>query len=326
MTSRLGEALGIDVPLIQGPMGGVAGPRLVAAVANAGAFGVLPIWADSLANAQKGIEETRRSIDGDRPFAVNLRSDLEQSDHIRLATDCGVRWFHVFWGDPRKTAAEIRGHGGRFIATVGDVDVARSALDGGAAALVAQGVEAGGHVASEVPLADLLPAVIDCAGDVPVVAAGGIGNEADAKAAIEMGAAGILCGTRFVASEESKAHPLYKKAIVQASAEDTVRSLCFDLGWTDAPHRTLRNESHAIWERAGCPPMGERPGERDVILTLEAGIEWTRYFVVPPAEDMSGDILGAALYAGTSVGRIDAIEPVSAIIERFRKVLPPVDP
>jgi NAD(P)H-dependent flavin oxidoreductase YrpB (nitropropane dioxygenase family) len=309
---------GISVPLIQGPMGGVSGPRLVAAVANSGALGVLPIWADSLADAQSLIEQTQLLTS--KAFAVNLRADLKQLEHIAMAADMGVKMFHLFWGDPSDSAASIRAKNAHFLATVGDREAAVRALDAGASAIVAQGVEAGGHVLSETSLPQLLSNVLSISDGVPVIAAGGITDLASAQVFFDMGASGVLCGSRFVASEESEAHEHYKAEIVDAGSNSTVRSLCFDLGWPDAPHRTLVNSTYQMWKEAGFPKIGERPGEGDTVLVTEEGVELPRYFVMPPKKGMSGDILAAATYAGEGVSRINAILPAASIVEEFSQI------
>jgi NAD(P)H-dependent flavin oxidoreductase YrpB (nitropropane dioxygenase family) len=249
-----------------------------------------------------------------------------QLELVRVAFDLGVRHFHLFWGDPAETAALVHDLGASFFATVGDGAAARAAVDAGAAALVAQGVEAGGHVLSETPLERLLPAVIEAAGDVPVIAAGGITTPDDARAAIGKGAAGVLCGSRFVATHESDAHPAYKTALVRAGADATARSLCFDLGWPDAPHRTLVNDTYRSWREAGFPAMGARPGEGEIVMSGEDGRGLPRYLVMPPLKGMTGDVTEGAMYAGTGVERVDSIETVADVVARFRDALLPGSP
>ncbi len=311
--------LELDAALIQGPMGGVAGPRLVSAVADAGALGVLPIWAADLDGARARIRATAERTA--RPFGVNLRADLRQLDHATLALDEGVSLFHLFWGDPIATASHIQARGGRCIATVGDQDAVKRALDAGALALVAQGVEAGGHVLSDIPLQELLPAAVSEAGSVPVVAAGGIVSIADVQNALELGASAVLCGSRFVASVESDAHDAYKQAIVLAGLDATDRSCCFDVGWPDTPHRTLINQTLRRWDDAGRPPIGARPGEGEVLFKTAEGADIPRYFVLPPAEGMVGEVTEGAMYAGTGVSRIDSILPVAEIVRLFGPLL-----
>ncbi|MEM8766838.1 MAG: nitronate monooxygenase [Pseudomonadota bacterium] len=313
------ELFRLDVGLVQGPMGGVAGPKLVAAVSNAGALGVLPIWARDPAGARRLMERT--SALARRPYAVNLRADLVQTAHVAEALAADITLFHLFWGDPAATAREILAGGGRFIATVGDAEAARIALDAGACALVAQGVEAGGHVLSETPLEALLAEVLPLAAETPVLAAGGIVTPEDAARALVLGASGVLCGSRFVASDESEAHDDYKLALVEAGADATVRSLCYDLGWSEAPHRTLVTETYRRWAAAGAAPMGDRPGEEDVMFTTAEGTAIPRYFVAPPAQGMQGQVLEGALYAGSGVERISATRSAADLVADFAAVL-----
>jgi NAD(P)H-dependent flavin oxidoreductase YrpB (nitropropane dioxygenase family) len=308
----------LEVPIVQGPMGGVAGPELVAAVANSGGLGMLPIWTQSTDLAANDIAETQALTD--RSFGVNLRADLVQLELIELAIDAGVRIFHLFWGDPAASMAPIRSAGAKMIATIGDADAARSALDAGASALVAQGVEAGGHVLSDLPLAGLLADVVPLTHDVPVIAAGGLGDAESVCRVIDSGASGALLGTRFVATEESQAHDEYKQALIAAASGSTVRSECFDIGWPRAPHRNLRNSTFTAWEAAGRPEPGSHPGEGDIVLR-SAEVEIPRYSAVPPRRDMQGDIDAAVLYAGTGVDMVVDCPRASEIVDELASLL-----
>jgi nitronate monooxygenase len=119
-------------------------------------------------------------------------------------------------------------------------------------------------------------------------------------------------GTRFLASDESDAHPLYKARLLEAEASDTVLTELFDVGWAESPHRVLRNSTYERWEAAGRPPSGERPGEGEEVA---AGIP--RYAPNAPHAQVQGDIEAMAMYAGQGVGAIAAVEPAAAIVERF---------
>ena len=205
--------------------------------------------------------------------------------------------------------------GALVLVQVGSVDAARAAAAAGADTLIVQGVEAGGHVQSVVGLLPLL-AEVQRTVSLPMLAAGGIGDPAAARAALTAGAQAIVMGTRFLASDESDAHPIYKARLLDADARDTVLTGLFDVGWEDSPHRVLRNSTYERWEDAGAPPKGERPGEGDEI----AG-DLPRYASNPPLADMEGDIEAMAMYAGESVGAINAVEPAAAIVERFAAAL-----
>ncbi len=295
-------------------MGDIASPELVAAVANSGALGVLPIWSLPLVAAAKSIVATQ--VLTDKPFAVNLRADLVQREHIALAQELGVHWLHLFWGDPAPSLVDVDRTNAklRILATVGDERAAEVALAAGADVLFAQGIEAGGHVLSEVTLDRLLEDVLRVAGDTPVIAAGGCVTGTDAARLMRNGAAGVLLGTRFVASSESAAHDEFKSALVAAGDDATTRSVCFDDGWSNAPHRTLSNETVRRWIEAGSPARGGRPGEGDAILVTAKGRAVERYSVAPPSRTMTGDISESALYAGVGAGKVTAVEPVVDIV------------
>src|ERR1043166_8322993 len=129
---------------------------------------------------------------------------------------------------------------------------ARAALDLGADYLVCQGTEAGGHVQASRGLYEGLPIVLDEAKGKPVIASGGIGNGQGIRQALSAGASGAMLGTRFVATLECPAHPVYKRELVAAHAGDTALTMCFQDGWP-ALHRALRNRTFVMWDAAGCP-------------------------------------------------------------------------
>ncbi len=166
--------------------------------------------------------------------------------------------------------SSIAHEGGAIVLhTVGDVAEARRAVDAGVDVIVAQGWEAGGHVRGEVATMALVPAVVDAVAPIPVVAAGGIGDGRGLAAVLMLGASAGWLGTRFVMSAEAPALPPYRDRLAAADATSTVYSSVFDGGWPDAPHRTLRNSTIEMWEAAGRPPPGERPGEGETIGNLE---------------------------------------------------------
>ena len=316
--NKFTEQFDLRLPLVQGPMGGVSGPKLVAAVAQAGALGILPIWSGSVEAAIEKIAQTRALTD--KAFAVNIRADLVQGDHISAAIDQGVSIVHLFWGDP-KLSSKTTPKDVKIIATVWDEASAKSALDAGACALIAQGVEAGGHVMGTTRLRDLLSIITTIAVDVPVVAAGGLATAQDVKDVLEQGASAALFGTRFVASTESDAHDFYKLAIVNAIEDTTVRTECFDGAWANAPHRVLRNSTFTRWENAGSPASPNRPGEGEVILQTASGQSIPRYFISPPAAGMTGAVEAAAMYAGTGIEKIRDVVDVAVLIDRIEREL-----
>jgi NAD(P)H-dependent flavin oxidoreductase YrpB (nitropropane dioxygenase family) len=192
---------------------------------------------------------------------------------------------------------------------VGSVDEAKAAVDAGCRYVIAQGMEAGGHVRGHTPLAELLPAV-RAAVDVPVVAAGGIGNVAAVRAAMALGADAVRVGTRFVATRESYAHPAYIDALVGAESDDAVLTKAFDVGWPDAPHRVLRSAIDAA-TTATSDIVGETVPQGGKVVPMP------RFGVSAPTRDTTGDIGAMALYAGLSVGSVARVMTAGEVVEEL---------
>ena len=160
-----------------------------------------------------------------------------------------------------------------------------------------------------VPLAELLPAVRDSV-NVPVVAAGGIGDVAAIRAALKLGADAVRVGTRFVATRESNAHPDYIDALVTAASDDSVLTEAFGIGWPDAPHRVLRSSIEAA-TAAASDVVGETR------LSDGKTVPMARFGVSSPSRDTTGDISAMALYAGRSVGSVDKVMTAAEVVEEL---------
>ncbi len=315
MKTAFTELVSINHPIMQAPIGGAAGPEIASAVSNAGALGSLTVWPAPAAQAGAAVKATAKLTS--KPFSVNIRADLNQTEHIARVLDSGARIVHLFWGDPSRHASAIREGGAKLFCTVANADEAKQALDAGASALIAQGWEAGGHVRGTITTFALVPTVVELAGHVPVLAAGGIANGSGVAAALMLGASGAMMGTRFVASVESRAHEQYKEAIVAARQSDAVYfENLFDVGWPNAPHRVLRNSTVRAWEVAGRAPAGQRPNEGEPVATLPDGVPLPRYSVPHPMVGMSGNLEALALYAGQGVEQVREVLPAAAIVER----------
>jgi nitronate monooxygenase/enoyl-[acyl-carrier protein] reductase II len=201
---------------------------------------------------------------------------------------------------------------------VGSVEEAQTATAAGVDAIIAQGVEAGGHVKSSTSLSTIVPAVVEAVKPLPVIAAGGIANGRGMVAALSLGAQGVSLGTRFLCSAEAQGIPEYKERVVRSKAEDTVYTSLFDIGWSEAPHRVLRNKAIEEWEAAGRPASGQRPYEGTVIGTVvlaDTTVEVPKYSNLPPLSGFSGDIEYAVLYAGESCSLVNDIKPAGQIVE-----------
>ena len=261
--------VGIPLPIVQAPIGGMAVPELAAAVSNAGGLGMLAVTWDEPSKLDEKLARTRALTD--RPFGVNMVLVWPMEERLRQCLDAGVGIVSTTWGDPAPLVSIAHEGGAIVLHTVGDVAEARRAVDAGVDVIVAQGWEAGGHVRGEVATMALVPAVVDAVAPIPVVAAGGIADGRGLAAVLMLGASAGWLGTRFVMSAEAPALPPYRDRLAAADATSTVYSSVFDGGWPDAPHRTLRNSTIEMWEAAGRPPSGQRPGEGETIATWSDG-------------------------------------------------------
>jgi nitronate monooxygenase len=311
------DLLGIELPIIQAPIGSATCPELAAAVSNSGGLGMLSLTWRSPSEIRTLLHETRTLTN--KPFSINLVLDADVHDKLNICLDEGVKIVSLFWGAPNSYIEASHESGAIVLHSVGSVSEAREAASAGADVIVAQGWEAGGHVRGAVGTLALVPAVVDAVAPVPVVAAGGIADGRGIAAALVLGASGVWLGTRFVASEEALAHHLYKRKLLIADVEDTVYSALFDIGWEHAPHRTLRNSTFDMWEKAGRPPSGKRPNEGEVIAHQSDGRPVVRYSSAMPLETMQGAVEGLALYAGQSVGLVKDVKPAAIIVQRLKR-------
>jgi NAD(P)H-dependent flavin oxidoreductase YrpB (nitropropane dioxygenase family) len=292
--------------------GGTGTPELAAAVSEAGGLGMisstfpLPIH-EQLSWVQAGTDEPV----GVGFFAFDLPS---RTKDLELAAS-SARVVDVFWGDPDPVVVNrVHAGGAPAFWQVGSLDEALTAADTGCDVVVAQGMEARGHVRDTTPLHTLLAQVVPAV-DVPVVAARGITSGAALAAALDAGAAGARVGTRFLASAESGAHPEYVAALLAASADDAVRTTAFGAGWSDALHRVLRA---ATQRAARANHVVGQAAYRD--RRWEIG----RWSTQPPTVFTTGDVTAMAMYAGCGVGDISDVTSAARIVDRMMAdALPP---
>jgi nitronate monooxygenase len=286
-------------------MATIAGARLVAAVGEAGGFGILGGgYGDKAWLAQ----ETAKLAKSKTPFGIGFItwSMAKQPELLHVALEAKPRAIMLSFGDPKPHARRIKTAGSLLICQVQSEEMAREALDEGADILIAQGTEAGGHGASRT-LIDIVPTVIDlAAGRVPVVAAGGLADGRGLAAMMMLGASGVLLGTRFYASVESDAAEDAKQRICAAEGGETVRSIIFDVSrklWWPAPFtgRALINDHARRW-------MG-----REVELVQNVEAVAAEYVAARDAGNF--DIAG--VFAGNGVGLIHDIAPAAEIVERI---------
>ncbi|UQA63103.1 NAD(P)H-dependent flavin oxidoreductase [Polyangium aurulentum] len=227
LRTPLTQALGIEVPLICGAMYPCSNPELVAAVSAAGGIGIVQPISMTYVHGhdlREGLRLIRRLTD--KPIGFNAiveKSSKVYEDRMRrwvdIAVEEGVRFFITALGNPRWVVERVRPAGGTVYHDVTERKWAERALEGGVDGLICVNAEAGGHAGARSPerlFEELSPL------GVPLVCAGGVGDEAAFVRALEIGYAGVQMGTRFIATTECRAHDDYKRAIVRAEPQDIV--------------------------------------------------------------------------------------------------------
>ena len=307
--------LGCDIAIMGGAMTWVSERNLVAAISEAGAFGVIACGAmdpDRLALEIAGARALT-----DRPFGVNLITMHPELDAlIDVCGDMGVSHVVLAGGLPGRAAMRrVKARGARLVCFAPALPLARKLVRDGADALIVEGAEAGGHtgpVATAVLAQEILPAIRD----VPVFVAGGIGRGEAILAFLEMGAAGCQIGTRFAAADESIAHPRFKKAFLRGEARDAVLSQQVDPRFPVVPVRALANDaSRRFGEFQHEVIARHRAGELDLkAAQLEIEHFWAGALRRAVIE---GDVDNGSVMAGQSVGMVKRVEPVSAILNEL---------
>lgn len=309
------ELLGISTPVIQAGMGGgLSRHELAAAVSEAGGLGTIAVGSADAIEAE--IAAARALTD--RPIAVNLLLPFARRSWFEAAGTADV--VVTFWGRPKRRT------GGTWIHQCGSVAEARAAYGVGADAVIVQGVEAGGHVRGSVPALELLERVrAALPPDYPLLLAGGIAERADVQRALDAGASAAVAGTRFLLSEESRAHAEYKQRLL--NARETILTELFGLAWP-APHRVVPNAATKQQLDDGRVPALNRavnrlsaPCARFTPTSLQARLVSRQrpnsHLLTPlgPTDDGPPNLLDAGpLYAGQTVARIGAVRPAAEIV------------
>ncbi|GAC1635587.1 MAG: hypothetical protein NVS4B6_02660 [Mycobacterium sp.] len=236
------DRLRLDVPVVQAGMGGgLAGPELAAAVAAAGGLGTLGLLPPAL--LREAIHQVRAAAP-DRPVAVNLLMPFVRRGHVEVCVQTRIDVAVIAFGMHRAMVRWLSEQGVFVLMMVGSDEQARRAFVCGANGLIAQGCEAGGHIAGRTRALAFLPRALAVARGRPVLLAGGIAAAEDTGAALAAGAAGVVAGTRFLLTHEARAHPEYQRRIIDA--DKTFRTTLFGLGWP-APHRVVANAATRRW-------------------------------------------------------------------------------
>jgi NAD(P)H-dependent flavin oxidoreductase YrpB (nitropropane dioxygenase family) len=240
-----------------------------------------------------------------RPVGVNFLIPFLDRTCVELAA-ARARVVEFFYGEPDATLVElVHASGGLASWQVRSPEEALAAATVGCDFIVAQGVEAGGHVRGRIGLLPLLSEVLDSVA-IPVLAAGGIGTGRAMAAALVAGADGVRIGTRFVASTESEAHPAYVDALLAATARDTIVTEAFSVGFPNAPHRVLRSCIQAAEAFKGEIVAEQLLGDQRMpVPRLAPRI---------PSRTTTGTIAAMSLAAGESVGAVQHIQPAAEIL------------
>jgi enoyl-[acyl-carrier protein] reductase II len=292
--NRVTRMLGIEIPIVQAPMGWIARAPLASAVSNAGAMGIIETSSGELDVVKDEIRKMRDLTD--RPFGVNIAQAFVRDPSIaEFVIDQGVRFVTTSAGSPTKYTQVLKEAGLTVFHVVPTLRGAQKAVDAGVDGLIVEGGEGGGFknprdVASMV----LLPLVRSKV-DVPIIAAGGMLDGATMAAAFALGAEGIQLGTRMVSSAESPVHENWKQAVVDAAETDTIF-----LNRRHGPGlRALRTEHTEALEYSDANVMGE------------FGSAMKLYF--------GGDMNASIALSGQVAGRIDSVRPVAEVIGEIRE-------
>lgn len=321
------QRLGLRYPVVQAGMGGgCSGSELATAVSLAGGLGT--VCTMPATEFRTTLSETRRGCNG-KPYAVNLLMPFVRAAHIKICLQERPAVAVRFYGFGADLVARLQQAGILVWQQVGDLEQARRALADGVDGLIAQGAEAGGHLATGTMRRNaLLQALHQASGSsaTPILAAGGIHDTASAQLAIEQGACGVVAGTRFLLTPEADIHAAYKTHLL--AAKKTLATSLFSFGWV-APHRVAVNAATTRWAN----PSGDTPawalrvnrllepsrrllplslGPRLVSMQSLRRPFYSPFPLTPQMSPAAIDVTPA--YAGECISEIDALRPAADIV------------
>jgi enoyl-[acyl-carrier protein] reductase II len=297
MKTRITELLGIEYPIIQGGMAWVATHELASAVSNAGGLGIIGAGGAPAEFVREQVRKAKEETD--KPFGVNIMLMNPEADAIaQVVVDEGVKVVTTGAGNPSKYMNMWKAAGVKVIPVVASAGMAKMMERCGADAVVAEGMESGGHIGSLTTMA-LVPQVVDSV-NIPVIAAGGIADGRGFAAAIMLGAEGVQIGTRFVVASECIVHENYKNTLIKAKDIDsTVTGTT-----TGHPVRSIRNKMTKEYLRL------EKEGAE--LMELEKlALGSLRKAVV------DGDVNNGTVMAGQIAGLVKKEQPCSEIIQEI---------
>jgi enoyl-[acyl-carrier protein] reductase II len=288
--NRITQLLGVEIPIVQAPMGYIARAQLASAVSNAGAMGIIETSSGDLDAIRTEIAKMADLTD--RPFGVNIaQAFVRDPSIVEFVVEQGVRFVITSAGDPRTYTTPLKEAGLTVFHVVPTLRAALKAIDAGVDGLVVEGSEGGGFKnPSDVSTMVLLPLVASKV-DVPVIAAGGFVDGRTMAAAFALGAEGIQMGTRMVATQESPIHQNWKDAIVAASETDSV-----------------------LLNRHAAPALRVLRTERSNALEFDVTSNAMEHMARHQELYFGGDMDAALALGGAVAGRIDSVEPVADVL------------
>ncbi len=317
--------IGVERPVVQAGMaGGVASAELAGAVSAAGGLGTVGMMG---ARAFAAALSRARRIAGGKPVAANLLVPFIAGDHVRACAQEQVALVVLHGGHSKRWLGALRSRGLKVLVTVGTPRHAALALEEGADGLVVQGLQAGGHLVGVEPTELALSRIRDVAGDAPLLAAGGVADAADVRRLLDLGAVAAVAGTRFLLTEESRAHDAYKWHVLGANR--TLVTELFGFGWP-MRHRVVPNAATARWcqgdARGPLPTrlLGRLGAPVGRVVSMEqmgriAALQRVGLPLFTPALPLAGMAEGVvdrcALYAGETATGISDVLPAAAALD-----------
>jgi NAD(P)H-dependent flavin oxidoreductase YrpB (nitropropane dioxygenase family) len=315
LETKFTKLIGCSVPVQQAGMAALANPELAAAVSEAGALGMVSVGGFSPEAISRELGMVRKRTL--HPFGANFLipevayEDLaEIHEPVRAASKL-ARLVEFFYHEPDSSLVKIV-HAERALACwqVGSKQEATAAFDAGCDIVIAQGMEAGGHIRGRIGLIALLDQVLSMT-DLPVIAAGGISSGRAMAAALAAGASAVRVGTSFAAAVEAGAHPVYQKALIRSEAVDTVFTEAFSTGWPNAPHRVIRSSMEAAQAF-----QGEEVGQR-YLRDEDQWVAVRRLQPIAVTKEVKGNIEAMPHWAGEGVGNVKSILPAAKIVRQL---------
>ncbi|KAF5200204.1 Nitronate monooxygenase [Thalictrum thalictroides] len=319
---KAGGILGVEHGIVLAPMGpDVSGPKLVAAVANAGGLGLLAGPVNNYDETVKAIKKIKTLTN--KPFGVGILLEFDNTKTIQAIYDEKLSFLQVYWGEfPKERVVEAHAHGVKVLHQVGSVEEARKAIAAGVDCIIAQGVEAGGHIRGTVSLMALLPRIVDLVGhrDIPVVAAGSICDARGYAAALALGAKGVCLGTRFIATKEAYANEYYKQQLLSYTEQQTDRTDLYGRKTWRAFVRCLNTPFHQKWRKS--PDYDKLVNDETQPIIAHSKIynkecDFRRFAGQVANPTTKGELENMCMLAGQGVGLVHDIVPAAEIVKRF---------